>query len=213
MNKQLNNLKLYMSSRFGCEFSNITDSSLFPEVWLQIYNSKNKSKEFCKQFEKFHILPKFFELLSRCIKDVLFIENNSSQYMICVLEVNHKIIYYGGLNPKLSDLSFILDMNIPNNLKNFYTLFLNGFYDIKFGYLGFDSSNNIESIIKYDYSFLPEKNNLSNYYILFSNGSGCDVVVNKYTCDSFILYVDMEPDLDINFMDEIDDWMYESNNF
>lgn len=211
MHKELLELKNYFLTKTFLKYGFITNTLTFPESWKTIYNSPDKCKAFIDELKAINILPRFTEYIQKYITYVMFIQVNDSQYLIIkLIYKDGTSFYYGGLNPLLSDLSLFDKINLPLNLKNMYFKFLNGFYDIKFGHIGFYAAKDIDLVSDYDFEFLPKKMDGSKYYIFFGAGNGSYVVTNKLMTNANIIYDDMFGPTDIDFEKEIDKWIVDS---
>lgn len=211
MNKNLLELKEYFLTKTFFEYGFIRNTLNFPESWKKIYNASDKCGAFINEIKKINILPRFTDYIKKYITDVMFIQVNDDQYLIIkLIYKDGTSFYYGGLNPLLSDLSLFDQFNMPQNLKNMYFSFLNGFYDIKFGHIGFYSAKDIDLVSDYDFEFLPKNMDTSKYYIFFGSGNGAYVVVNRYMTDADIIYDDMFGKANIDFEKEIDEWIVDS---
>lgn len=211
MNKDLLELKSYFLTNTFSRYGRITDVSTFPDSWKVIYNASDKCKAFIDELKTVDILPKFTDYIQKYIADVMFVQVNDDQYLIIKLVYKDGTsFYYGGLNPLLSDLSLFDEINLPLNLRNMYFKFLNGFYDIEFGHIGFYAAKDIDLVSDYDFKFLPENMDVSKYYIFFGAGNGSYVVANKSMTNANIIYDDMFGTTDIDFEKEIDEWIVDS---
>lgn len=199
-------LKYFMPKDIYVE---ITDTKNFPKLWKDIYFSENKLIKFKEIFSNFNVFPQLTKYINKNIVDVLFLNVDNKEYLIIKIfnkEANY-YSYYGGLNPLLSDLSIVNNINLPKKFNLFYNTFINGFFDIQYRHLGLFPTTFIDCVADDDWEFIDEKIQRKDYYILFDNGNGCYIATNKYNFISFIFYSDMENSNFIDFEKVVDEWI------
>lgn len=209
VNNDIKILEKYLMPKFNIAL--IDDSSNFCENWKRIYYSKNKVNTFLSIFKTFNLLQNFIQYVRPYIKDVLFIKVDDAEYMIVkIIMPDETVFYYGGLNPSLSTNELLSNVNLPENMRSFYTSFIDGFYDIIYGHMGLYSLKDVDNVDDYEWSFLPKDIISKNYYIFFSNGAGAYLISNKRNFKTYLMYTDSDPKYIDDFEEYIDKWLIES---
>ncbi len=124
-------------------------------------------------------------------------------------------LIYEGKNPIQSEEFMCMELkvnwsDIEQSLKSFYTCVHNGFYDYTSKSMGLDSTENIESILEYDWEYIDQIDiDMSNLFSFFSNGMGQYVVLDTKKSISKGAYLWSNKNLpkgNLNFWDIIDEW-------
>ena len=156
--------------------------------------------------------------LEKYLKSVVLISIDEKYSLIYTISSyqSGEDLFYEGNNPIQAEKTMSAELksdwiDIDQSLQNFYTKVHNGFYDYTSKSMGLDSTDNVESILDYDWEYLDQIDiDMSHLFSFFSNGMGQYVVLDTKKSVSNGAYLWSNKNLprgNLNFWDIIDEWI------
>ena len=203
-------------------FSGINDQikSVIPNSWSDIFGTEDMQERIRKVLNiwrenVYAELTNTFLYLEQNIKTLDLISYNNKFFILYGIQMGTgEVDYFEGGNP-LDCKENNLFIGMPEKLKRFYSSVHNGFYYFPSKLMGMVSIDRVTHFAESEWGILddleqPLQINLETTYGFYNNAGGVYIAIDYQNCENdnaTIWYVDDEPEYNVNFWKEVDEWM------
>ncbi|WP_299493408.1 hypothetical protein [uncultured Shewanella sp.] len=219
----LSYLNDYVSEPKVLNLSQLTldEQKLIPQSWLSILALEGKER-FTKALSYWQpIASEMSEVLFYLDNNIVSIDLVHHQYGYCLVygvisEDDPDITYYEARNPKTMQMSSAVAdswLLLPENMRQFYEQFHNGWYCLASGSMGLSPVEDFFFLADEEWGILDDIDmppvDLSKTLAVYTNGAGgylCFEFKDSKDLSALLWWSSDAPMLDLNFWDVADEW-------
>lgn len=193
---------------------------VIPEYWINALKEEDSKKRVNIIISKWKsivsdCLPRLIDYLDEHLEDIILVNYKNHFSLIYIIKKSSgKTLYYEGANPcELREHKLLSGM--PEKLRQFYLEVHNGFFYYASRSHGLISLDEVMNLGQNEWGIIEELNepiqiSLDTSYAFFTDRFGGYIVIdyaNSENDKGTIWYDDDIPEYQINFWEELDDWI------